>query len=94
MRKIESGSSGLRAALLVDHEGGQQRERAGELADRARGAPADVGRLDERVDEQQHPAGGEDRSADVEVRRARARGAVGGEQPEVADQHEHARRAG
>ena len=41
MRKIDSGASGLRAAQLVDDERRQQHERAGELGDRARGAPAD-----------------------------------------------------
>ena len=63
----------VRCAPLVDHERGQQRDRAGELGDRAGGAPADVGRLDQRVDEQQHPAGGEQRAEQRRSSRAGAR---------------------
>ena len=43
-----------------------------ELADRARRAPADLGRLDQRVDQQQHPGGDEDGAGEVEAARRRA----------------------
>jgi hypothetical protein len=59
---------GVASARLVDHERRQQRERTRELADRPRFAPANVGCLHERVDEQQHSGGGEDPAERVEVR--------------------------
>ena len=75
------------AAPLVDDERGEQRERAGELGDRARRAPALIGRLDEGEDQQQHPGRGENGSAEVEVSQP---GAVllGVDQPEDPAEHE------
>jgi hypothetical protein len=54
-------------ARLVDYERRQQRKRSGELADRGGVAPADRRCLHERVDQQQHPAGGQDGAEEVEV---------------------------
>jgi len=58
------------------------------LADRAGGAPALIGCFHQRVDQQQHPAGGQDRSADVEVRK-RGAAPFTGDQPEDGAEQEH-----
>ncbi len=78
----------VRAALLVDHERGQQREGSGELADRAGRAPALIGCLHQRVDQQQHPAGDHDGADDVEVRERRA-ASLTRNQPEDRAEQEH-----
>ena len=74
MRKIESGISGSRPRVLVEHEGCEQEAGGGELTDRLSCAPAALGRLDQRVDEQEHPARDEDGAAHVEARGAAPRG--------------------
>ena len=68
------GHEWVAAATLVEHErergisaGGRERSRSF-----ARLAPADVGGLDQRVDEQQHAAGGQERAGRVEVGKRRA----------------------
>ena len=55
-------------AQLVEHEPGEEHCGAGEPGDRAPCAPADVGCLDQRVDEQQHAAGHEQGTEGIEVR--------------------------
>jgi hypothetical protein len=50
------GEERLLVAQLVDGEGGEDDRGARELEQRPRRAPADVGRLDDRVDEQQRSA--------------------------------------
>jgi hypothetical protein len=59
-------------AQLVDDECDEDHRRSRGLGDRAGRAPADVRRLHERVDEQQHAAGDEQGSECVEVREPRA----------------------
>ena len=73
MRKIDSGSSGflLRRSLTTNAASSASAPASSAIVRAA--APALIGRLHERVDQQQHPAGGEDRSEEVEVPRA-ARG--------------------
>ena len=56
-------------APLVDEEGDERQSGDGELRDRAGRAPADIGRLHEGVDEQQHPAGDEQGAERVEAPR-------------------------
>ena len=74
-------------AKLVGDESRQQRERAGELGDRSGLAPADRGRLHQRVHEQQHPAGGEQGAENVEVLEPRA-ASLGRDQPEDRAENE------
>ena len=59
------------AAALDRYERGQDGGDADERAERAGRAPADVGRLDDGVDEQQHAAGHEGRADQVEAPRVR-----------------------
>jgi hypothetical protein len=78
----------IAAAQLVGGEHGEDRAGNGEPDDRAPLAPADVGRLDHRVDQQQHPGGHEHGAADVEVRNAPR--PVSGDQPEDRAQDDEA----
>jgi hypothetical protein len=75
------------AALLVDHERGEQREGPGQLRDGAGAAPALIGCFDQRVDQQQHPAGGQHRAADVEAAGPGV-APLPGDQPEDAAEQE------
>jgi hypothetical protein len=77
-------------AQLVDDESGQGYSRDGELGDRARRAPADVGCLHERVDEQQHPTGHEQGAQRVEVRQGCRLAALPLEQEEGTEKSERA----
>src|SRR4029450_916978 len=61
-RRIDIGTRGVAPAQFLDMKARRRTPGGGEPADRASGAPADVRRLDERVDEQQHPAGHEERA--------------------------------
>ncbi len=74
---------------LVDHERDQEQQRDGDLADRSGIAPADSGRLHECVDEQQHPAGDEDRSEQIEVLQLSPAPFAAVDQPEDPAEHEH-----
>ena len=65
-RKIESGSSGLRGALLVDQERDHQHGRDGEEAERAGREPVVLVGLDDRVDEQREAGRDEHRADHVE----------------------------
>src|SRR5947209_10349071 len=60
-------------AALVDDKGDEQHQSGGEPANGAQAAPANQRRLDERVDEEQQPTGGQDGSDQVEVLQSRAR---------------------
>ncbi len=64
-RRKRSGTSGARVARLDQREGSQEHGRAGEQEDRLGVAPADVGRLDERVDEQNERTGDGERPGGV-----------------------------
>jgi hypothetical protein len=70
---------------LVDDERGQRNAGEREASDRACRAPADVRCLHERVDQQQHPAGDEERAERVEVREP-GRSTLTLEQREGADE--------
>ena len=66
-RKIENGNSGLRLRRSLTTNAASSTAAAASSPIVCACAPADVGRPDQRVDEQQHPAGAQDRAASVEV---------------------------
>ena len=77
-------------AQFVRDECDQRYSCDGELCDRAGRAPADVGCLHERVDEQQHPAGDEQGAKGVEVRQCCRLAALLLEQEEGAGEGDRA----
>src|SRR5262249_1813765 len=79
------------AALLVDHERGQQGSGPGERSDRAGRAPAHGGGAGQRGDQQQGTGGGEQGAEDVEVGQPPAPPVVL-EQDEGAGQHDRDQR--
>jgi hypothetical protein len=90
--KIDNGTSGFLAALLVDKERGQQRAGADQLSDRASRPPALIRRFHQREDEQQHPAGDQCAAEEVEVGQRRTTTFAGDQQEDRPEQHRRDRR--
>src|SRR6266542_713532 len=82
----------LPISQLVHDESGERQARDGELGERPCRAPADVGCLHERVDEEQHAAGDEEGAERVEVGQGCWLAALLLEQEEGADEGDRAER--
>ena len=91
MRKIESGISGSRPRASLSTKAASKRPAVASSPSRVGAAPAALGCLDQRVDEQEHPAGDEDGAAHVEAS-PRPQRPIRAEQPERADEDQRAER--